>query len=126
MNCEKCGDTGWAEIMGDGPNFEWDVIDVRPCGRCWLGDAVSEEIKDNPRRYRTLNEREAITERARKGLLEDRYGHDCHAQGGDDGCDHPSHLDHDPAFGSWEEEEAERLAIEDEETPDYKHSVKEH
>jgi hypothetical protein len=29
--CEVCNGTGIVEIMGDGPNFEWDVIGTRPC-----------------------------------------------------------------------------------------------
>lgn len=32
--CEKCSGTGVIEIMGDGANFEWDVIDTKPCGEC--------------------------------------------------------------------------------------------
>lgn len=31
MDCELCGGTGEVEIMGDGDNFEWDVVDVKPC-----------------------------------------------------------------------------------------------
>lgn len=26
-----CDGSGFIEIMGDGANFEWDVIDVKPC-----------------------------------------------------------------------------------------------
>ena len=29
--CEKCGDTGVIEIIGDGDNFEVDVIGVKRC-----------------------------------------------------------------------------------------------
>lgn len=31
-NCKICNDTGEIEIMGDGANFEWDVVDVKKCG----------------------------------------------------------------------------------------------
>lgn len=33
MSCEKC-DAGEIEVMGDGDNFEWDVIDVKLCDNC--------------------------------------------------------------------------------------------
>lgn len=33
MKCEKC-DSGEIEVMGDGANFEWDVIDVKLCDNC--------------------------------------------------------------------------------------------
>lgn len=33
-NCEECGGDGFVEIMGDGPNFEWDVVGTRPCSEC--------------------------------------------------------------------------------------------
>ena len=36
--CEKCNGTGYIEIMGDGENFEWDVVDTKPCGNCTLND----------------------------------------------------------------------------------------
>ncbi len=29
--CTLCGGTGEIEIMGDGPNFEWDVIRTERC-----------------------------------------------------------------------------------------------
>lgn len=29
--CELCNDTGVIEVMGDGDNFEWDVIGTKPC-----------------------------------------------------------------------------------------------
>lgn len=29
--CKDCNDTGRIEIMGDGANFEYDVVDVKPC-----------------------------------------------------------------------------------------------
>lgn len=32
--CETCGGDGFIEIMGDGENFEWDVIDTKPCPNC--------------------------------------------------------------------------------------------
>lgn len=31
FNCERCEDTGLIEIMGDGDNFEWDVIGHKRC-----------------------------------------------------------------------------------------------
>lgn len=31
ISCEKCNDSGMIEIMGDGANFEWDVVDMRTC-----------------------------------------------------------------------------------------------
>lgn len=31
--CEICNDTGLEEVMGDGDNFEWDVIGHKLC-RC--------------------------------------------------------------------------------------------
>lgn len=30
-NCKFCKDTGRLEIMGDGGNFEWDVVGYRDC-----------------------------------------------------------------------------------------------
>ncbi len=30
-DCEICDGTGWIEDMGDGDNFEWDVIGYRRC-----------------------------------------------------------------------------------------------
>lgn len=38
--CIHCGGTGVIEVMGDGPNFEWDVIAEKPC---WCNT----EVKDN-------------------------------------------------------------------------------
>lgn len=29
--CERCQDTGFVEEMGDGENFEWDVIGHSRC-----------------------------------------------------------------------------------------------
>lgn len=38
-NCKKCGGEGFIpiEIMGDGENFEWDVVDVKlvSCDECF-------------------------------------------------------------------------------------------
>jgi hypothetical protein len=36
--CEKCGGDGYIEIMGDGENFEWDVIGTKPCSECQNDD----------------------------------------------------------------------------------------
>lgn len=30
--CERCGGKGTIEVMGDGMTFEWDVVDIIPCG----------------------------------------------------------------------------------------------
>lgn len=38
VKCEHCNDTGEIEIMGDGANFEWDVVDVKKCGWCQDSD----------------------------------------------------------------------------------------
>lgn len=32
--CERCGDTGVIEELGDGENFEVDVIGYKPCPDC--------------------------------------------------------------------------------------------
>ena len=32
--CEECGGDGIIEIMGDGENFENDVVDTKPCPEC--------------------------------------------------------------------------------------------
>ncbi len=29
--CERCKGTGEIEIMGDGENFEWDVVGIKTC-----------------------------------------------------------------------------------------------
>ena len=29
--CNICNDTGEVEIMGDGDNFEWDVVEIKRC-----------------------------------------------------------------------------------------------
>lgn len=34
--CERCGGDGYIEIMGDGENFEWDVVDTKPCPECTI------------------------------------------------------------------------------------------
>jgi hypothetical protein len=36
--CAKCDGTGYIEIMGDGENFEWDVIGTKPCSECQNDD----------------------------------------------------------------------------------------
>ena len=33
-DCEYCGGTGQIEIMGDGPNFEVDVVGYKQCEEC--------------------------------------------------------------------------------------------
>lgn len=30
-NCDDCQDSGEIEIMGDGDNFEWDVVGIKRC-----------------------------------------------------------------------------------------------
>lgn len=30
-NCEICNDEGFVEVMGDGENFEWDVVGYKRC-----------------------------------------------------------------------------------------------
>ena len=32
--CETCNGDGYVEEMGDGANFEWDVIGTKPCPDC--------------------------------------------------------------------------------------------
>lgn len=32
--CESCNGDGFIEIMGDGDNFECDVIGTKPCPEC--------------------------------------------------------------------------------------------
>ena len=32
--CEECNDSGYIEIMGDGENFEWDVVGTQRCPEC--------------------------------------------------------------------------------------------
>ena len=32
--CKKCKGTGMIDIMGDGGNFEWDVVDEKVCAGC--------------------------------------------------------------------------------------------
>tara|TARA_R110000868_G_scaffold160448_3_gene390072 strand:+ start:2508 stop:2651 length:144 start_codon:yes stop_codon:yes gene_type:complete len=32
--CERCDGDGYIEIMGDGENFECDVVDTKPCPDC--------------------------------------------------------------------------------------------
>jgi len=32
--CENCNGDGFVEIMGDGDNFEYDVIGTKPCPDC--------------------------------------------------------------------------------------------
>lgn len=34
LPCEKCGDDGVIEILGDGDNFECDVIGYKNCPVC--------------------------------------------------------------------------------------------
>jgi len=34
ISCGSCNDTGVIEIMGDGENFEVDVIGKKPCPEC--------------------------------------------------------------------------------------------
>lgn len=34
--CSVCKDKGYVEIMGDGPNFECDVIGYKKCSNCNL------------------------------------------------------------------------------------------
>jgi hypothetical protein len=31
FDCELCQDTGEIEVMGDGDNFEWDVVGIKQC-----------------------------------------------------------------------------------------------
>lgn len=33
--CDLCNGEGLIEIMGDGVNFEWDVIGTKPCPHCF-------------------------------------------------------------------------------------------
>ncbi len=35
-DCDLCDGTGEVEIMGDGDNFEYDVVDRKPCPKCNL------------------------------------------------------------------------------------------
>ena len=39
--CEVCGGDGFVEVMGDGDNFEWDVIGTTPCTECANGDDLT-------------------------------------------------------------------------------------
>ena len=32
--CESCDGDGFIEVMGDGDNFEYDVIGTKPCPEC--------------------------------------------------------------------------------------------
>lgn len=34
FTCRTCNDKGYIEEMGDGENFEWDVIGTKPCPDC--------------------------------------------------------------------------------------------
>lgn len=34
VECDTCNDDGYVEIMGDGDNFEYDVIGTKPCPDC--------------------------------------------------------------------------------------------
>jgi hypothetical protein len=34
VECDTCNDDGYVEIMGDGGNFECDVIGTKPCPDC--------------------------------------------------------------------------------------------
>lgn len=36
--CEKCGGDGFIEILGDGDNFEVDVVGTKPCPECQSND----------------------------------------------------------------------------------------
>ena len=36
--CPRCGGSGSIEIMGDGDNFEWDVVGYKPCPDCQFED----------------------------------------------------------------------------------------
>lgn len=40
--CETCGGDGLIEIMGDGANFEWDVIGHKPCPDCAWEDPIQD------------------------------------------------------------------------------------
>ncbi|MDZ4241132.1 MAG: hypothetical protein U1D31_03375 [Patescibacteria group bacterium] len=33
-DCQFCAGEGIIEIMGDGDNFEWDVVETKPCKEC--------------------------------------------------------------------------------------------
>ena len=33
-DCDMCQDDGYIEEMGDGENFEWDVIGHKKCPKC--------------------------------------------------------------------------------------------
>ena len=34
VDCETCGGIGYLEVLGDGDNFEVDVIATKPCPDC--------------------------------------------------------------------------------------------
>jgi hypothetical protein len=36
--CNRCDGDGYVEVMGDGPNFEWDVVDHKPCPDCYIDE----------------------------------------------------------------------------------------
>lgn len=40
MNCKTCEDEGVVEVLGDGPNFEVDVIGYKPCKECAYEDPI--------------------------------------------------------------------------------------
>lgn len=42
--CEKCGGDGYIEIMGDGDNFECDVIGHKPCSECNDNDRAKKRL----------------------------------------------------------------------------------
>lgn len=45
-DCETCGGEGVIEVMGDGDNFEWDVIGYKPCPDCEYDDTHVLTAKD--------------------------------------------------------------------------------
>lgn len=43
FECDECQDYGYVEIMGDGPNFDFDVVGTRPCSTCAAPDDIPQQ-----------------------------------------------------------------------------------
>ena len=55
IKCTLCDGTGRIEVMGDGANFEWDVIGHRECSDC---DGTGELEAKYPDQFLSAKEEE--------------------------------------------------------------------